>query len=111
MTPRGQLRIADGLMLAGLAPLAVGVAWVGGVMSWARSHPGQMGGEVFILMAVLLITYLFALVVSGGALAWATSIRRRHADAGTPWTTLVMGGTGIVLVLPLLFYVGVVLLN
>lgn len=110
MKPRVKLGIANGLMLAGFAPLALAVWWCFAVAAYAQTHEGQMGGsDAFMMILFLLAGYVIALAVSGGGLLWSTAVGRRHPDARTVWTRIVQALAGIALALPLLWYAGVAL--
>jgi hypothetical protein len=107
MSPRTKIRIANVFMLAGLAPLLLGVYWIATVINYAQHHKGQMGGsDAFLMMGVLFITYAFAFVVSGSSALWSISVVRRHAELRTMPATAIKSLVGIALLAPWLWIGG-----
>jgi hypothetical protein len=108
MSPTTKLRVANVLMLVGVIPLALGLAWIISVLSWARQHQGQAGGsDAFLMMGVLLVTYLFAFVVSGGSALWSVMLVKRNGGIRARTARVLRWFTGVVLLVPFLWYLGV----
>jgi len=96
-------------MVVGIVPLLLGLGWIFAVIAYARQHKGQMGGsDAFLMIGVLFVTYAFALIVSGGSALWATVVARRKAGLHTRASTIIRGGTCIVLLAPLLWYAWII---
>lgn len=107
MTIQTKLRIANVLMLLGLVPMTIGLCWVATIISYARRHPGQTGGsDAFLMMGVLFFGYVLALVVSGASSALSAVLVRRHAGVHAPVARIVRWLVCIVLLVPLLLYIG-----
>jgi hypothetical protein len=110
MSPKSQLRITNILMLAGTVPLGLGLAWIGTVIAYAQQHKGQMGGsDAFLMMGVLFVTYAFAVVVGGGSALWSAVLARRNPDLRARTASVLRWSTVIVLLLPVLCYLGMAL--
>lgn len=109
MTPQGKLRMTNVLMLVGIVPLILGIGWILAVISYAQQHRGEMGGsDAFLIIAVLIATYAFALVVSGPSALWSVFIVRRNAGLRTKSATIIKAAVCVVLIAPLLWYIGII---
>lgn len=108
MTTHAKLRTANVLMLIGILPLALGVAWVAAVIASAHRFKGQMGGsDAFLMIAVLLMSYLFALLVAGAGALWSISITKRDAGLRSTPAVILRAVVALALGAPLLWYVGI----
>jgi len=78
MTARSKLWIANVLMVLGIVPLVLGICWIFAVIAYAKQHKGLMGGsDAFLMLGMLLVSYAFALLVSGGSAVWSAFVARR----------------------------------
>jgi len=110
VTPRAKLCIANGLMLAGLAPFALGACWVVAVLSYAQTHKGQMGGgDAIMMMVVLFAGYVFALVVAGGGALWSRAVARRDGAPRSLAAAAIRTLVAVALLPPFIWYLGVTL--
>jgi len=92
VTPRAKLCIANGLMLAGLAPFALGACWVVAVLSYA-----------------LFAGYVFALVVAGGGALWSRAVARRDGAPRSLAAAAIRTLVAVALLPPFIWYLGVTL--
>ena len=110
MSPRSKLCIANALMLTGIAPLLLGIGWICWVIAYARQHKGQMGGsDAFLMMAVLFLTYAFALIIGGASALWSTFLTKRNVGLRSRVATTIRWSVCIVLLVPVVWYVGLML--
>ena len=110
MIPQRKLSVANVLMLLGLAPFLLGAAWVAAGVSYAQQHKGAAGAsDAFLMIAVLGITYTFALLVAGPGALWSRRLVRRHAGLRTRAATVMKWLVAIALAAPLLAYAGLAL--
>lgn len=100
MAPRLQMRIAVALMCMGVCPFLLGVAWSVSSLSYARHHSIALESGTLLLRPVLLGSYLFALLVSGGGTLLSYWAGKRSAEpvAGLGTARTVVA---VVLALPL----------
>lgn len=95
-------------MLAGIVPLALGLAWIGSVIAYAQQHKGQMGAsDAFLMMGVLFVTYVFAVVVSGASALWSAVLAKRHGGIRARSARVIRWCVAVVLLAPLLWFAGV----
>lgn len=105
MTPRCKLQVANILMLVGISPLILGIGWILTVLSYAQRHRGEMGGsDAFLMIAVLIVTYAFAVVVGGASALWSAFIVKRTAGVRTKPGLMLRIVVGVILFAPLLGY-------
>lgn len=79
MTPQAQLRNAHRLMVAGMAPLFLGIALVGAIL--AAEH--TRGEGLLGLLGIVVATYLVAVIIAGGGALWSGVLVRRHPGLDT----------------------------
>lgn len=110
MTPQRKLCVANVFMIAGLIPLLLGVLWILSAIAYLKQHPGQgAGNDAFMMIAVLLVTYCFAFIVSGVGTIWSSLVQKRNAGIHARWPTIIRRAVFILLMAPLLCYLGLVL--
>gem|GEM_PF-2594858 len=110
MRAQRQLAVANLLMLLGLAPLLLGAAWVVAALWYAGQHSGAAGGsDAFLMIAVLGMTYIFALLVAAPGALWSRSLVRRHAPLRTRTATVMKWLVVTALMAPVLAYTGLAL--
>lgn len=104
MQARNKLRTAHALMALALLPLLLGICWIVSVVHYGRQHPGQAGlTDFFVMIAVFVATYGFAVVVAGTGVVWSFVIKRQDPSLRTRSATWMLIGVSGVLALPLLF--------
>ncbi|MCS0628854.1 hypothetical protein NX786_05865 [Telluria mixta] len=105
MTLQSQLRIANALMVVGIVPLLLGIAWIFSVIAYAKEHKGQMGGsDAFLMIGVLFVTYVLALLVSGSSALWSAHLERRNTGTQAPASKVVRRSVYVILIAPFLWY-------
>lgn len=110
MMPQRKLAIANVLMLLGLAPLLLAAAWICANVSYADQHPGMVGGsDVFLTIAVLIVSYGCALLVAGPGALWSRRLVRRHHGLRSGTATFLKWLVAIALVGPVLAYLALTL--
>lgn len=94
MTPHNKLRVANLLMLAGLAPLLISMVWMVSNLSAAADS------KVYVAETLMKIgfAYMVAFVVSCGSVIWSLIVEKRH-------TGVRVGGTAAIRVLVLVLLV------
>ena len=108
MTLQSKLRIANALMVVGIVPLLLGIAWIFSVIAFAKEHKGQMGGsDAFLMMGVLFVTYALALLVSGPSALWSALLAKRNSGIPAPASRVVRSCVYLILIAPLLWYLGI----
>jgi hypothetical protein len=108
MTPKTKFRLANFFMLAGMAPFLLGLGWIRAVLVYAQHHKGQMGGsDAFLMMGVLLLTYILTLIVSGASALWSAILARRNAAIQARAARAIRWVVCIVLIAPVFWYLGV----
>ena len=97
MTPNNKLRLANVLMILGIAPVLIGMAWM---ISGYSSAPH---GQVYIAEALMKIgfAYMFALVVGCGSAVWSLIVEKRNAGTRVGGTTAIRLLVVFLLVAPL----------
>jgi hypothetical protein len=92
-------------MIAGIMPLVLGIAWVVAVIAHAQSHKGQAGGsDAFLMIAVLIVTYAWALLVGGAGAVWSALVARRHPACASRAAKLIRMLVLAALLAPLALY-------
>lgn len=110
MTPQRKLRLANFLMVLGVVPLLLGIAWIVSAIVYIRQHPGQgAGSDAFLMIFLLVVTYAFALVVSGASALWSALVARRAAGLRDRTAAITRTVVGMILAGPLLWYLGITL--
>jgi hypothetical protein len=108
MTPKTKLTVANALMVMGIVPLLLGISWIASVIAYANQHKGQMGGsDAFLMMGVLLLTYVLALLVSGPSALWSATVARRNPGIPARASAVIRSGVYLALIAPLLWYLGI----
>jgi len=110
MTPQSKLGVANALMVIGIVPLLLGIGWIFSVIAYAKEHKGQMGGsDAFLMIGVLFVTYGLALLVSGSSALWSAIVARQNPGVSAPTSMAIRRCIYIVLIAPLLWYLGIAL--
>lgn len=108
MTVQGKLRIANALMVVGIVPLLLAIGWIFSVIAYANPHIGEMGGsDAFLMMAVLLVTYASALLVSGSSALWSALVAGRNPGTQAHAYKVIRSCVYLILIAPLLWYLGI----
>lgn len=111
MTRQAGLRTASALMYVGLAPFALGVCWILSIFFFAWRHPGAVGGgDAFLMIAVLIVGYVFAAVVGGSGALLSYLLTAKDAGLCSRRVTMARLAVGAVLIAPLLWLAAIQLI-
>jgi hypothetical protein len=107
MTPQKKLRIANVLMMLGAIPLLSNLGWTLSLIAAAQQPKrGMDESDTFLMIASLVATYAFALVVSGASALWSVILAKRNADLHSSATPIIRALICAILFAPLLWYLG-----
>ncbi|HET9471962.1 MAG TPA: hypothetical protein VFO24_12725 [Usitatibacter sp.] len=100
MSPTGRISVANGLMVAGMLPLATWVAMLVNSLDLLRN--GEFGLPELMFAGVAgMGAYLFTLVVSGAAATWAALLLRRGPSVpARRFAKTLIAATAAVLLVP-----------
>lgn len=105
MPSQSKHRVANALMLIGVMPLTLGVVWVSAAVAYGQRNRGNVGGsDVFLMMAVLAVSYLFAVLISGTGAVWSRSLAKNDPAMRAPVSKILRTCVCVILIVPLLFY-------
>lgn len=97
MTPHHKLRLANILMLVGIAPVLISMARMVTSFS-AATHGRSHIGDALMTIG---FAYMFAFVVSCGSAVWSLIVEKRHAGVRVGGSTAIRLLVVLLLVAPL----------
>ena len=108
MTPQCKIRTANVLMFIGIAPLTLGLSWIAVTLSSVPQYRGEMGGsDAFLMLALGIVTYLFAVIVAAPSAIWSALILRRNPDLRSKSASVFSKLICVALAVPLLWYISI----
>ena len=101
-----KLRIAQFLMIIGVAPMVLAITYIATVIYFAQSHPGQGGGsDAFLLIAMLLFGFATSLFLGATGALWSWRLTKRGLGELSTATIVLQTMVAVALLGPLLWYV------
>ena len=104
MTPERKLSIASALMITGLIPLVLGSLFGLAIVTSDGWKNGKMGmAEGLTVFIVMMVTYAFAICVSGAGALWAFILHRLNKPLRSRRASIMTRVVFITLAAPLLY--------
>lgn len=105
MSSQSKHRVANVLMISGVMPLAVGLVWVCAGLAYGQKNRGNVGGsDVFLMIAVLTLSYLVAVLISGCGAVLSLSLAKNDAALDAPVSKILRNCVWVILSFPPLLY-------
>lgn len=94
-------------MMLGTIPLLSNLGWTLSVIAAVQQHKGRVDeSDTFLMIASLVATYVFALVISGASALWSVILAKQNADLHSRATPIIRALICAILFAPLLWYLG-----
>ena len=103
MSPRWQLRIAHGLMIAGALPFTLALGWT--IAFFVTFVPGELPRvpilDPIAMVGVLLTSYAIAFVLGVPSAIWSWALTYRNAEIRSAFSKCVRIFIALVLIAPI----------
>lgn len=103
MTPRWQLRIAQGLMITGALPFLLAVGWT--IAFFVTAVPGEPPQvpilDPIAMVGILLTSYSIAFVLGVPGAIWSWTLTNRNAEIRSAFSKAVRIFIALILIAPI----------
>jgi uncharacterized membrane protein SpoIIM required for sporulation len=100
MNAQHKLRIANVLMVVGVAPLLASIYCLFAAGSSVEHQKQSEVGDLLLVVGKMGLAYLFALIVSGTSAVWSSRVEKRNTGPGVRTSKAIRMLVATVLILP-----------